>query len=208
MITDTNRRDIVFLLDGSDDSQQNFPAIKDFVQRVVADLHINAHKDHVAVVQYSNTAQTNFDFRRYSSDTEVADAVRGLDHKGGYPLNIGSALQYVMDHIFTHKSGSRLHEGVSQILIVLSGARSGDDIRTPVRMLKDIGVITVAIGTTNADTLELQMISHEPSYAFSITNYEELPITKHNVLSLLGEATHHEEQTASLQDPGKTCIVL
>lgn len=203
MITDTNRRDIVFLLDGTDDSQRRFQDIKDFVQRIVADLNVDANKDRVAVVQYSNTAQVDFNLRRYSTEDDVLDAVRDLSHKGGYPHNIGAALQYLRDHVFTSDSGSRLLEGVPQILILLSGGRSADDIRTPVRMLDEIGVISVAIGTTDADTLELQTISHEPNYALSITDYEELPTAKQDLMSLLGEVSHHVEQTVPTKGFGK-----
>lgn len=203
MITDPNRRDIVFLLDGSDGSQQRFPDIKDFVQTIVADLNIDANKDHVAVVQYSNTVEIGFNLRRYSTEDEVLDGVRGLSHKGGYPHNIGAALQYVREHIFTSDSGSRLLEGVPQILILLSGGRSGDDIRTPVRMLKETGVISIAIGTTDADTLEMQTISHEPNYAISVTDYEELHTAKQDVLSLLRDASHHVEQTTPSNVFGK-----
>lgn len=203
MITDPNRRDVVFLLDGSDDSKQRFPDIKDFVQRIVADLNIDANRDHVAVLQYSNEARIDFDLKRYSTQDDVLDAVRGLSHKGGSPHNIGAALQYVKDHVFTPELGSRLLEGVPQILILLSGGRSEDDIRTPVRMLKNTGVITIAIGTTNADTLQLQTISHEPNYAISITDYEELQTAKQDVLSLLRDASQRPEQTTSPKAFGK-----
>lgn len=184
------------MLDGSDDSQQRFPDIKDFVQRIVVDLNIDKNKDRVAVVQYSNTAQIDFNLGRYTTGDDVLDAVRRLSHKGGYPHNIGAALQYVRDHVFTSDSGSRLL-GVPQILILLSSGRSGDDIRTPVRMLKETGVISIAVGTPDADTLELQTISHEPKYVVSVTDYEELPKAKEDVLSLIQSASHHTEQTAS-----------
>lgn len=189
--TDINRRDIVFLLDGSDDSQRRFPDMQDFVRNIVENLNVDANKDHVSVVQYSSMAEINFKLTSYSTKDEVLDAIRGLSHKGGYPQNIGTALQYVRDHIFTPASGSRLLEGVPQILILLSGARSGDDIRIPVRKLKDIGVISVGIGTTDADTLELQTLSHKPNYALSITDYEDLPSVQQDVLSLIKEATYH-----------------
>nr|XP_043875234.1 collagen alpha-3(VI) chain-like [Solea senegalensis] len=191
---DSSRRDVVFLLDGSDDSQQRFPDIQDFVARIVTELNINANNDHVAVVQYSNTAEINFDLGRYLTEDDVLKAVRGLRHKGGYPHNTGAALQYVRDHIFTSESGSRIQEGVPQILVLLSGGRSGDDIRTPVKMLKEIGIISIAIGTIHADTLELQTISREPTYALSITDYEELPSATRDVLSLMREASHHIEE--------------
>ena len=199
MITDPSKRDVVFLLDGSDDSQQRFQDIKDFVQRVVADLNVDANKDRVAVVQYSNTAEINFDLRQNSAEDDVLDAVRRLNHKGGSPHHIGAALDYVREHVFTPESGSRLLEGVPQILILVSGGRSGDDIRTSVRMLREIGVIPITIGTTDADTIELQTISHEPKYSLTVTDYEELPSASRDILSLLKEASPPTEQT----DPDK-----
>uniref|UniRef100_A0A3B4TSW4 VWFA domain-containing protein n=1 Tax=Seriola dumerili TaxID=41447 RepID=A0A3B4TSW4_SERDU len=176
---------------------------------MVADLNVDANKDRVAVVQYSNTAETNFNLGQYLTKDDVLDAVQGLRHKGGYPHNIGAALQYVRDHVFTSESGSRLLEGVPQILILLSGGRSGDDIRTPVRMLKETGVIPIAIGTTDADTLEIQTLSHEPNYALSITDYKELPAATQDVFSLLRKASHHLEQTAPTKGFGKVyCFYL
>lgn len=203
MITDPSRRDVVFLLDGSDYSEQNFPDIIDFVQRITMHLNTDANRDRVAVAQYSDTAEINFNLSRYSRQNDILEAIRGLRHKGGYAHNIGAALQYVKDHAYTPISGSRLQQGVPQILILLSGGRSGDDIRTPVRMMKETGVILVAIGTTDSDTLELQTISHEPNHALSVTDYGELPSVQEDVLALLREASHHAEKTAPTVGLGK-----
>ena len=127
-----NRRDVVFLLDGSDDSRGRFPDIKDFVQRVVEKLNVGVNKDRVSVVQYSDTAEINFDLNMHSTNSNVLDAIRGLTHKGGYLLNIGAAIQFVIDNVFTQVSGSRHMERVPQILILMSGGRSRDDIRASV----------------------------------------------------------------------------
>lgn len=205
---ENNRRDIVFLLDGSDDSQRRFPNIRDFVQNIVENLDVDANKDRVSVVQYSDTAEINFKSTSYSTKDEVLDAIRGLSHRGGYPRNIGAALQYVKDSVFTPASGSRLLEGVPQILILLTGERSGDDIRIPIRELKEAGVISIAIGTTDADTLELQTISHKPNYALSITDYEDLPTLHQDVLSLLKEATDHLPSAPPTKGFGKMFPVV
>lgn len=195
LIADSKGSDIVFLLDGSDDSRRRFSDIKDFVQRVVEDLNMNENKHRVAVVQYSNTAEMNFDLRRYSKEDDVLDAVKGLSHKGGYPHNIGAALEYVKANVFTSGSGSRLLEGFPQVLILLSGGRAEDDIRVPVRALKEIGVIPIVVGTSDADTLELQTISHEPNYAVPISDYEELSTVTQDVMSLIRKASHQKDQT-------------
>lgn len=191
------------MLDGSDNSLPNFPAVKAFVQSIVENLYIGENRDRVAVVQYSNTAETNFELRRYSTVDDVLDAVRDLHHKGGYPHNIGMALEHARVNVFNSASGSRLLEGVSQVLILLSGGRSGDDIRTPVRMLKQNGVISIAVGTNDADTIELQTISYEPKYAVSVTDFEDLPTAKENVLSLLRDASQHAEQLFPSKVSGK-----
>lgn len=203
LFTDPNGRDVVFLLDGSDDSQRRFPDIVDFVQRIIRGLNVDANGDRVAVAQYSNTAEMNFNLNHYVSESDILDAVRGLTHKGGYPKNIGAALQFVREQAFTPESGSRLHQGVPQILILLSGGRSGDDIRTPVRKLKETGVISVVIGTTDADTLELQTISHEPKHALSVSDYEELPAVTQDVMSLLRDASLHVVHTDPTVGSGK-----
>uniref|UniRef100_A0A673ZJQ3 Collagen, type VI, alpha 3 n=1 Tax=Salmo trutta TaxID=8032 RepID=A0A673ZJQ3_SALTR len=193
--TTDDRRDIVFLLDGSDDSRRIFPDIQDFMQRVVEKLNVDGNKDHVSVVQYSDRAEVHFNLGMHSTKDYVLDAVRGLRHKGGSPRNTGAALQYVRDNVFTASSGSRSLQGVPQILILLSGGRSRDDIRTPVTKLKEMGVISIGIGTGDADTLELQTISHEPNYALSITDFED-PRIQQELLSLLTEASHQPEPAA------------
>lgn len=200
--TTDDRRDIVFLLDGSDDSRRIFPDIQDFMQRVVEKLNVDGNKDHVSVVQYSDTAEVHFNLGMHSTKYYVLDAVRGLRHKGGSPRNTGAALQYVRDNVFTASSGSRSLQGVPQILILLSGGRSRDDIRTPVTKLKEMGVISIGIGTGDADTLELQTISHEPNYALSITDFED-PRIQQELLSLLTEASHQPEPAAPTMHFGK-----
>lgn len=173
------------------------------MQSIVADLNINPNMDHVGVVQYSNTTEIDFNLKRYSTESEVLNAVKGLKHKGGDPPNTGAALQYVKDHVFTYGSGSRLLEGVPQILILLSGGRAGDDLRTAAKALRETGVTSIAIGTSDADTLELQLISHEPNYALSVSDYEALPAAKESVFSLIREASKPVQQTTVTKAAGK-----
>uniref|UniRef100_A0A3B3CF61 VWFA domain-containing protein n=1 Tax=Oryzias melastigma TaxID=30732 RepID=A0A3B3CF61_ORYME len=187
LISDFQKRDIVFLLDGSDDSQQRFIYITDFVERIVRDLNIDVNGDHVAVVQYSNSAEINFNLSRYVTENDVLKAIKGLNHKGGYPHNIGAALEYVLEHVFSPESGSRLKEGVPQILILLSGDRSRDDIRTPVKLLKETGILVI--------------------YALFVSDYEELPVVQQDVLSLLKFTSNHFAQMGNKTRFGKLCFL-
>ena len=185
---DTAKKDIVFLLDGSDSTRNGFPAMRDFVEKVVEKLNVGENKDRVSVVQYSRDAQVHFDLKRYTTNEDIVDAVRGLRHKGGRPLNTGAALQYVRDNVFTNSSGSRLLQGVPQMLILLNGGRSYDNVDTPASALKQQGIFVIGIGTRSSDSGELQRISHEPSYALSVSEFTDLPGVQEQLSSVMSRA--------------------
>uniref|UniRef100_A0A8C7VJH0 Collagen, type VI, alpha 3 n=1 Tax=Oncorhynchus mykiss TaxID=8022 RepID=A0A8C7VJH0_ONCMY len=183
------RRDVVFLLDGSDGTRSGFPAMRDFVQRVVETLGVDENKDRVAVVQYSRDPAAQFYLNTYTTKGEILNTVRGLRHKGGRPLNTGAALQYVRDNVLTASSGSRRTEGVPQLLILLSGGRSFDNVDTPASALKELGVLIFGIGTRSSDSRELQRISHDPSYALSVSDFTDLPNIQQQLLSSVESVT-------------------
>lgn len=176
-------RDVVFLLDGSDGTRTGFPAMQDFVQRVVETLSVDDNKDRVSVVQYSRDPTVQFYLNTYATKGEIVDTVRGMKHKGGRPLYTGAALQYLRDNVFTASAGSRRVEGVPQVLILLSGGRSSDSVDAPASALKQLGVLTFAIGTRNSDSRELQKISHDPSYALSVSEFTDLPSVQQQLQS-------------------------
>ncbi|XP_058642209.1 collagen alpha-3(VI) chain-like isoform X14 [Onychostoma macrolepis] len=177
------KRDVVFLLDGSDGTRSSFPAMRDFVERMVERLNVSENRDRVSVVQYSRDPEAHFYLNTYSRKEDILDTVRGLRHKGGRPLNTGVALQYVRDNVFTASAGSRRVEGVPQLLILLSGGRSFDNVDTPASALKELGVLIFGIGSRSSDSRELQRISHEPSYALSVSDFADLPSVQQQLFS-------------------------
>lgn len=182
---DTAKKDVVFLLDGSDGTRNVFPAMREFVERVVEKLSVGQNRDRVSVVQYSRDAEVNFYLNTYTTREDVVDAVRGLRHKGGRPLNTGAALQHVSDNVFTNSSGSRRLQGVPQLLIVLTGGRSFDTVDSPASALKQQGVSVIAIGTRGTDSRELQKISYEPSLALSVSEFTDLPSVQEQLSSAM-----------------------
>lgn len=165
----------MFLLDGSDGSRSGFPAMRDFVQRVVQTLSVDDNKDRVSVVQYSRDAAVAFYLNTYATKGEILDSVRTLSHRGGRPLNTGAALQYLRDNVFTSSAGSRRREGVPQVLILLSGGKSADIVDGPASALKQQGVLIFAIGNRGSDSRELQRISHSPASALTVSEFTDLP---------------------------------
>uniref|UniRef100_A0A4W5KAN3 Collagen, type VI, alpha 3 n=1 Tax=Hucho hucho TaxID=62062 RepID=A0A4W5KAN3_9TELE len=179
------KKDVVFLVDGSDDVRNEFPVIQDFILRAVEKLNVNENKDRISVVQYSKDARVNFYFNTYASKNKVIHAIRGITLKGGRPLNTGAALQYVRDNVFTSSSGSRHLEGVPQILILLSGGKSSDSVELSAMALKRIGVVPVSIGLKNADYREMQSISNSPNETFSVRDMRNLQNIQTELFSAL-----------------------
>lgn len=176
-------RDIVFLLDGSDATSTGFSAMREFVQRQVEKLSVDDNKDRVSVVQYSSDPAVQFYLNTYTTKGEILDTLRDLRHKGGRPLKTGAALQYLRDNVFTPSGGSRRLEGVPQILVLLSGGRSFDSVDAPASALKQLGVLIFAIGTRDSDGSELRKISHDPSYALSVSQFSDLPTVQQQLQS-------------------------
>uniref|UniRef100_A0A8C2FA56 Collagen, type VI, alpha 3 n=1 Tax=Cyprinus carpio TaxID=7962 RepID=A0A8C2FA56_CYPCA len=197
---------VVFLIDGTDETKESFSGMQNFVQTLVQKLNVAPNKDRVSVVQYSDDAAFDFLLNTYSSSDDVINNVKHLIHKGGRLRHTGAALQYVKDNLFTAAAGSRLLEGVPQVLILLNSGRSNDEIRGPVKALKDTGVISFSIGTTNADTLELQTISHQPNYFF-ISDFESILDVLENILALINRLSNQRLPTMTPQVSGKRKLI-
>ena len=172
--TGSNKRDIVFLLDGSDDSRNGLPAIREFIRRMLAELDIGEDKVRVAVVQYSDDTTVYFNLKTHKSKKAIIHAVRSLRHKGGKTRNTGAALQFVQDHVFTASSGSRRLNRVPQILLLLTGGKSNDDVSGAALDIKKNGFLTFAIGMKNAKLEELQKIAFSSRFLFNLPVFGEL----------------------------------
>ncbi|XP_040213462.1 collagen alpha-3(VI) chain isoform X9 [Rana temporaria] len=170
----SRRKDIVFLIDGSNEGRSSFPSLRSFIQRVVEGLDVDRDKIRIGVVQYSDTTRPNFLLNTHPDRQGVVSAVQRLTPIGGSQLNTGAALDYVTTNVFTSSAGSRASEGVPQFLILLTTGRSRDDVRRPASGLKSSGVIPFAIGVRNADTTELQTISFIPDFAVSVSDISQL----------------------------------
>lgn len=183
---DTAKRDIVFLLDDSEGTRRDFPAMLDFVASVVEKLNVGESKDRVSVVQYGRDAEVRFYLKTYTSREDIVNSVRQMRHRGGRTLNTGAALQYVRDNVFTNATGSRRLQGVPQMLILLNGGRSSDNVDTPASALKQQGIFAIAIGSRNSDSTEQQKISYDPSYALSVSEFTDLPRVQEQLSAVMG----------------------
>ncbi|ELW63563.1 Collagen alpha-3(VI) chain [Tupaia chinensis] len=167
-------KDVVFLLDGSEGVRNDFPLLKEFVQRVVESLSVGPDRVRVAVVQYSDRTRPEFYLNSYMDQQGVVNAIRRLTLLGGPTPNTGAALDFVLRNVLTSSAGSRMAQGVPQLLIVLTAGRSGDDVRGPSVVLKQEGAVPMGIGIGNADITEMQTISFIPDFAVVVPTFREL----------------------------------
>lgn len=175
----------------------------EFVQRVVERLNIGENKDRVSVVQFSRDARIHFYLGTYTTKEDVLGQVRGITPSGGGPLMMGAALQFVKDNIFTASSGSRRLEGVPQLLILLSGGRSHDNVDIPASALKDLGVLIFGIGSGASDISELERISVDPKFALTVSDFRKLPNVEKLLLTSIEAVTVAISPTSS-PSPGMT----
>ncbi|XP_060683480.1 collagen alpha-3(VI) chain isoform X3 [Hemiscyllium ocellatum] len=181
-----SKRDIVFLIDGSDNvGKRNVPFVRDFLTSIIENLDIDSDKVQVGLVQYSNFAETEFYLNTYSSEDEILSHVEGLRLRGRNTLNTGAALDYVLRNHFTRSSGSRKEEGVPQLLVLITAGRSSDDFKLPADALKQAAVIIFAIGTKDVDPAQLKEIAIDPSLVFSIQEFSSLPNIQEQLMTPL-----------------------
>ncbi len=191
--SDETGRDIVFLLDGSDNTRNEFSAIKDFLFKVIERLNIGPNKDRAAVVQFSNVPLANFFLNSFMRKEDVLPAIRRLSHKGGRPLKMGAALKYVKENVFTAASGSRYTANVPQVLVVLSSGPSSDSVILPVASLKESNVTILTVGTKTSDHVEMEKIAHAPSYTLSVSEMDELTSISEQVVAAIREEKLQKE---------------
>lgn len=146
-------------------------------------LNLDHNLDQLSVVQYSRDPEVHFHLNTHTSKRDVISAIGNLQHKGGSPQNLGVALDFVRQNVFSPSAGSRRLEGALQFLIVLMGGRSQDDVRPAALDLKKEGILSLTVGTRKADLIQLQTVAHSPMFTISIPDFGDLQGISNNLLS-------------------------
>ncbi|XP_048455104.1 collagen alpha-3(VI) chain-like [Rhincodon typus] len=185
-----NKRDIVFLIDGSENvGNTNLPLVHDFIRNIVENLNIGSDRVRVGLAQFSHNAETEFYLNTYSSKADILRHVKGLQLKGGTMLNIGTALDFVFRNHFTDHAGSRKEQGVPQFLVLFTGGRSTDAVKPYADKLKRAAITTFAVAIRNADEAQLQEIATDPSLVFSVKEFQNLPHVQERLMTPLSTLT-------------------
>ena len=199
------RKDIVFLVDGSDGVGRDFPIIQEFIRRVVESLNVGENKIRIGVIQYGDYAQADMYLNSHTTKEGVLNAVREMRHRGGRQRNLGQGLQFVSQDVLTPAHGSRKQEGVPQFVIVVSSGPSTDDISRAASTLKQSRVLPFSIGTRDVNPTELRVVSYVPNFAFTVDDLPGLYTVQEDLITTLTEMSDDDIATMRPVFPSYPC---
>lgn len=157
------KADIVFLVDGSINlGRANFVSLMAFIENIIELFFTERDNLQIGLAQYATDVTDAFYLNTYKNRNDIKRAITQVEYKGGNKINTGAAIRHVHDVHFTKEKGSRIDEGVPQILMVVTGGKSADDSKTAVLGLKKKRVRVYAVGVGDNES-ELQNLASEPT---------------------------------------------
>ncbi|XP_027623688.1 integrin alpha-E isoform X2 [Tupaia chinensis] len=174
--------EIAIILDGSGSiNATDFQKAKDFISNMMKNFYEKCFECSFALVQYGEVIQTEFDLRDSQDVNGSLARVQNITQVGSV-TKTASAMQHVLDNIFTPSHGSR--EKAAKVMVVLT---DGDifwdplNLTTVINSPKMQGVERFAIGVGSAFNkerayTELKLIASDPdeTHAFMVANYSVL----------------------------------
>ncbi|XP_010136967.1 PREDICTED: integrin alpha-E-like [Buceros rhinoceros silvestris] len=175
-------REIAFILDGSGSIEpEDFERAKAFIHKMMKTLYEKCSECNFAVVQYGFEIRTEFDLRESwdprATLQKVLDIVQVCN-----VTRTASAMQHVLDSIFTESRGSR--KDAAKVMIVLTDGEILLDemnLTTVINSPQMAGIERYAIGVGDAFKKpkaldELRLIASGPgdTNVFQVTDYSAL----------------------------------
>uniref|UniRef100_A0A667YNI8 Collagen type VI alpha 6 chain n=1 Tax=Myripristis murdjan TaxID=586833 RepID=A0A667YNI8_9TELE len=174
------KADLVMLLDQSGSiTSGNYTIMKTFATELVTSFKVSEEFVRVGVAQFSSSPQKEFYLNEYYTEEEVNKHILNMRQlRGG--TNIGQALKFIRDY-FQASRGSRIAEGISQNLILITDGASQDDVEDAANDLRAFGIEVFAIGIGDVQDLELLQITGNPEKLFTVQNFDSLVNIKQKV---------------------------
>uniref|UniRef100_A0ABM5GPK5 Collagen alpha-4(VI) chain-like n=1 Tax=Pogona vitticeps TaxID=103695 RepID=A0ABM5GPK5_9SAUR len=179
--------DLVFLVDGSwSIGLENFKTIQNFLYTLVDSFDIGEDKIQIGLIQYSDRPHNEFFLNSFHNKEEILEKIQNLHYKGG-GTKTGESLKFMLDNQFNEIAGSRRHEGVPQIAVVITDGEAQDDIYKPAEEVKNAGITLYAVGIKDAVLSELQEIASDPdeTHVYNVTDFAGLQGISQNILQVI-----------------------
>lgn len=185
-----------------------FDEVKKFIARIVEQLDVGVDKYRIGFAQYSREGQTEFLLNTYENKEDVLNHIQSSVVFTGGSLQTGGALQFLRDVYFTEDAGSRFNQGTPQFALVVTSAKSDDEVKEAARELKETGVKVITVGVLDAEQEEIEEIA-TPPLVYQLDNVETLNQLHNNVTDIL-EASVQQQFDDALQAevPAGTVVSL
>lgn len=162
-----------------------FPAVRDFLYRIIEELDVKPDGTRVAIAQFSDNVRVESRFSEHQTKAEILNLVKKMKIKTGKALNLGYALDYALNNIFVRSAGSRIEDNVQQFLVLLVAGRSTDAVAGPANSLKQRGVIPFIFQAKNANPDELEQIVPSPAFILIAESLPKIGDLQSQIVSLL-----------------------
>ncbi|XP_053350350.1 collagen alpha-6(VI) chain-like [Clarias gariepinus] len=169
--------DLVILIDGSESiKEMSWKTIISFMLSLIDNLRIRQDLFRVGVAQFSSQYKKEFNLNEYNNDVDVKKAIEAIKQmKEG--TKIGYALKQVQE--FFHASrGSRIQDGISQNLLLITDGESHDDVKGPADQLRAMGIEIFVIGIGEISWSQINYIAASPDRVFYVDNFDCLKLNK------------------------------
>ncbi|KAG9271308.1 collagen alpha-3(VI) chain [Astyanax mexicanus] len=171
---------------------------------IVTRLDVRPERVRIGLMQFADTQKTEFYLNSHTTKQDVLANIAQLRLMGGNVVRTGAALQYAIANHFQASAGSRRNQGVQQVLILITGASSQDEVKASAEDLKTFGVLSIAIGLKNAVQRELESIAYSSRFLFNLPVFGELLSVQLEILSFLKSKMGTEPPTII----GKNCSLF
>ncbi|XP_073729648.1 collagen alpha-6(VI) chain isoform X2 [Misgurnus anguillicaudatus] len=173
--------DIAFIVDQSSNVRSgHFRLVRNFLKKTIRALEIENNRTNkinikVAVILYSNTPQADVYFNTFDKKDDILRYINSISYGRG-KTNTGAALKFAEEKVFTKARGSRRHEHVQQVAVVITDGKSSDDASTAAASLRRSGVTVFAVGIQEPSESDLRQIASYPhtKFVFNVENFNEL----------------------------------
>ncbi|XP_061443604.1 collagen alpha-6(VI) chain-like [Rhineura floridana] len=197
--------DVVFLSGSSETmGSSNFEDVKKFIAQIVEQLDVGADKYRIGFAQYSGEGKKEFLLNTYESKQDVLDHIQSSIVFMGGPLQTGGALRFLHDVYFIEEAGSRFNQGTPQFTVVVTSAKSEDDVKESIKELKEMGVKVITVGVFNSDREELEEIATSP-LVYQADDVQSLDQIQKTVVDILEAPVQQQYDDALEADVPAVC---
>lgn len=200
---DIGKRDILFLIDGSDSTGTSGIAhIRDFILSIVQQLNVHPDQVRVGVVQYADGVKSEFSLNSHNNKQAVLSAIKRLRLMGGRTPNLANAIDFVIKTELKPSAGVRLAEA-SQHLVVLTGERSPQDVTNYGTLLRDSRVKCIGVGAGGTNTRQLTQIATTPDDVLQVPIIAGLPAIRERFITRLSGSFPDFPGVPDFSEPSK-----